>query len=982
MSSSSSFRNHRVLIASLFLPNTIVLGTDGSGKSTPDKLAPRTMSKANGVSSNVKPKEINMPEVVLRLQNDKTKPAVLSRAAPLKSIVEDLKDRSRHPTGAPTSPVNESSNPFSKMNTPPSISKSPSNSDLLSPTKGPPLSYRIPNQRRLRRRTSSRSLSRRGDQVPYSPELDGPNPDFHIEPNAHCNGGLKNAVDSVSFNSVRPQLRKKLWVGTLGVETDSWSDTLRQRTSTRLRAGGYESEVVWVSDTVFEGCYDEFCHQVLWPALHYAIPDAPKTTMFYESASFKQYVNVNQKFADTIKQVWREGDVVWVNDYHLMLLPAMLRAAGVTGPIGFFMHVAFPSSEIFRCLSVREKLLKGMLGADLVGFQTANYARHFRQTCSRILAVEALPRGIQLMAEEEGSSEEGKGRFVDVGVYPMGIDVALLRERKREPEVSEWIAVLKQRYAGMKLIVGRDKMDEIQGVKQKIQAFELFLEKHPEYQGKVVLIQIAIPSNAPRSPNTATPNSTLTDQILTTVSSINSRFSTLTYQPIVFLPTSDVTYSQYLALLTCADAFIVTSLREGMALRTHEFVVVQEGKERGKEGVLVLSEFTGSWSFRGFRSCIGINPWDKTGTANGIYEALNDTCEQDMVEGRCRRWEELLGWVEEQSAQKFVTGFLGRCSRAWQEHQRGTEGGNSGGVEVLDKSKIGRVLVQWKHCTRRLVLVDLEGTLWDREKFRSKMKFKKGVDVLDPGLKAAIEVLRYLSANKRNEVWVLSGLTVQGAPGVVAKELPDVGIVAENGCFIKTRTRRGQPSQWINMVGNLNMTWKSSCVEMLNYFTERTPNSFVEERQTSVVWRFWTGDPTEDSADRHWARRQAAEAQNHIFDSLGERYGLRIIPGANSFLVLPNNISRSTAVGAILHPGGPAHAPLSGRSAWTSNDLAMASGDDLEFVLAVSGDEKLLRRLNELDTAETCSTSGKGTDAKWRVDRCQAGELLTIFASV
>ncbi|KAG7443758.1 uncharacterized protein BT62DRAFT_953038 [Guyanagaster necrorhizus] len=983
MSSSSSFRNYRVVIASLFLPNTIVLGTDGSGKSTPDNVAPRTTSKANGLSSSAKPKDINMPEVVLRLQNDKTKPAVLSRAPPLKSIVEDLRDRSRHPTGAPTSPVNESSNPFSKINTPTSMSKSPSTTDLTSPTKGPPLSYRIPNQRRLRRRASSRSLSRRSDHAPYSPDLDGPNPDFHIEPNAHCNGGLKNAVDSVSFSTARAQPRKKMWVGTLGVETDSWSDTLRQRTSTRLRAGGYESEVVWVEDAVFEGCYDEFCHQVLWPALHYAIPDAPKTTMFYESASFKQYVKVNQKFADTIKQIWREGDVVWVNDYHLMLLPAMLRAAGVTGPIGFFMHIAFPSSEIFRCLSVRDKLLKGMLGADLVGFQTANFARHFRQTCSRILAVEALPRGIQLMGEEEGSSQEGKGRFVDVGVYPMGIDVALLRERRREPEVSEWIAVLKQRYAGMKLIVGRDKMDEIQGVKQKIQAFEVFLEKHPEYQGKVVLIQIAIPSNAPRSPNTATPNSALIDQILTTVSSINSRFSTLTYQPIVFLPTSDVTYSQYLALLTCADAFIVTSLREGMALRTHEFVVLQEGKERGKQGVLVLSEFTGSWSFRGFRSCIGINPWDKTGTANSIYEALNDTCSDvDAVEGRYRRWEELLGWVEEQSGQKFVTGFLGRCSRAWQEHQRGTEGGNSGSVDVLDRSKVGRVLVQWRHCTRRLVLVDLEGTLWDREKYRFKMKFKKDVDVQDPGLKAAIEILRQLNADKRNEVWVLSGLTVQGALGVVARELPDIGIVAENGCFIKTRTRRGQPSQWINMVGNLNMTWKSSCVEMLNYFTERTPNSFVEERQTSVVWRFWTGDPTEDSADRQWARRQAAEAQNHIFDSLGERYGLRIIPGANSFLVIPNNISRSTAVGAILHPGGPAQAPLSGRSAWTSNDLAMASGDDLECVLAVSGDEKLLRRLNELDTAETCSTSGKGTDAKWRMDRAQVGELLTVFARV
>ncbi|KAF9003108.1 glycosyl transferase, partial [Hymenopellis radicata] len=397
--------------------------------------------------------------------------------------------------------------------------------------------------------------------------------EFHIEPNAHCNGGLKNAVDSVSLNASRPQRKRKLWVGTLGVETDTWSPALRETASTRLTEGGYESEVVWVDDAVFEGCYDEFCHQVLWPALHYAVPDAPKTKLFYESASFKHYVDVNQKFADTIKAVWQEGDVVWVNDYHLMLLPQMLRAAGVPGPIGFFMHVAFPSSEIFRCLSVRDKLLRGVLGADLVGFQTASFARHFRQTCSRILAVEALPRGIQLPPEEGiATGDEERGRFVDVGVYPVVID-----------------GLVHVLYAGMKLIVGRDKMDEIQGVKPKIQAFQTFLEQHPEYQGKVVLIQIAIPSNPPRSPSVAQANSTLTDQILSTVSTINSRFSTLTYQPIIFLPTSDVTYSQYLALLTCADPFIVASLREGMALRSHEFVVSQEDKESGQEGVLVLS---------------------------------------------------------------------------------------------------------------------------------------------------------------------------------------------------------------------------------------------------------------------------------------------------------------------------------------------------------------------------------------------------------
>jgi trehalose-6-phosphate synthase len=191
-------------------------------------------------------------------------------------------------------------------------------------------------------------------------------------------------------------------------------------------------------------------HKVLWPCLHYAIPDAPKTKFFYESASYSQYVAVNKRFASAISSIYQEGDIIWVNDYHLMLLPYLLRPLiSQSAPIGFFMHVAFPSSEIFRCLSVRQDLLRGLLGADLVGFQTANFARHFRQTVSRIMAYEALPRGIEVPENEEGASgagegkvlgkvDEGKvrdgketrGRFVDVGVFPMGIDVKALKEKR------------------------------------------------------------------------------------------------------------------------------------------------------------------------------------------------------------------------------------------------------------------------------------------------------------------------------------------------------------------------------------------------------------------------------------------------------------------------------------------------------------------------------------------------------------------------
>ncbi|THU78522.1 glycosyl transferase, partial [Dendrothele bispora CBS 962.96] len=463
---------------------------------------------------------------------------------------------------------------------------------------------------------------------------------------------------SSTTNTTAPFLKQILWIGTLGTRTSLWSPSLRTRVSATLRADPYRNEVVWVEDGVFEGAYDEFCHQVLWPVLHYEVPDAPR-----EGVGYREYVEVNRRVAEKIRECWKEGDVVWVNDYHLMLVPRMLRAMGVGGTIGFFLHVSFPSSEIIRCLPVRVPLLRGILGADLVGFQTANYARHFRQTCGRVLGVEALPRGVTSGAHTTTTTSTGSGltRFVTVSVFPMGIDVSRLKERRKSPEVEEWVQVLKSRYKSgggkdqekqkVKLVVGRDKLDDIQGVKQKVQAFELFLEKYPEWVGRVVLIQIALP--APPPPPLSSETSTdITSAILSKVAQINSRWSSLTYQPVIFLHTAEVDWNQYLALLSVADAFLVTSLREGMALRSHEFVVSDQ------EGTLILSEFAGSYSYSGFRSCIAINPWDTRGTAEAIAQAL--TMGKEEARGR---WEELSEHVETQTAQAFVRGFLSRCVR-------------------------------------------------------------------------------------------------------------------------------------------------------------------------------------------------------------------------------------------------------------------------------------------------------------------------------
>lgn len=446
---------------------------------------------------------------------------------------------------------------------------------------------------------------------------------------------------------------------------------------------------------------------------------------------------------------------VWVNDYHLMLVPNMVREKLPNACIGFFMHVAFPSSEIFRCLAVRAQLLQGMLAADLIGFQTANFARHFRQTVSRILALESLPKGIQTHT-----------RFVDVAVFPMGIDVKSLLQRRKEPEVAEWVLHLRERYAGLKMIVARDKLDEIAGMRHKIKAYEAFLEANPAFHGKVVLIQVAL---------STTEENELSAAVVDLVARVNARFGSLTYTPAIFLHTDEMTFGQYLALLTAADAFLVTSLREGMALRAHEFVVCQEAQASTRPAPLILSEFAGSYSYAGFRACLPVNPWDTRGAAQAIKAALT----MDDEEARAR-WRDLYAHVVTQTAQAFIQAFLTRCLRVHMEHENAAQTepdadgadtdangeGRRGLAPVLD---VQRILPRYRHASRRLLLVDFEGTLWARDSIK--------MEQFPPD--AVVEVVEALVKDSRNEVWILSGLPrwEKSPLDVIRRKVPAAGLV-------------------------------------------------------------------------------------------------------------------------------------------------------------------------------------------------------------
>ncbi|KAJ2080730.1 Trehalose-6-P synthase/phosphatase complex subunit [Coemansia sp. RSA 988] len=443
---------------------------------------------------------------------------------------------------------------------------------------------------------------------------------FSVEHLNVGNIGLFNAV-----NASLDLFAERVWIGELGVSTDGWSNERKAAVSDKL-LDEFETLPVFVTDSEFEGHYARFCKQLIWPAFHYIMPEVPHWHG-WEKSAYEATLATCEKFADRIVEIYRDGDIIWVNDYHLMLLPKLLRERLPEARVGFFLHIPFPSSEIFRCLHVRKELLEGMLGADVVGLQTFSYKRHFVQTAKRVLGVEGSPSGLTL--------ERG---HVVVGQYAMGLDPIGVEDKWSNAAVGELIEFLKEKYAGNYLLVGRDKLDHVKGVRQKLLGYECFLDQNPDFAAKTVLIQIAL---------TTDEHNELHVQVMDVVNRINSKFGTIEHQPVVFFH-KDIPYSHYLALLSTADAMVITSLRDGMNLTSHEYVLCQ----REKKSPLILSEFVGTYgSLNGGALCV--NPMDTQAIAQAIKDALVMSSQE-----KHDRWNLLHRQVLTNSATSFVSSFI------------------------------------------------------------------------------------------------------------------------------------------------------------------------------------------------------------------------------------------------------------------------------------------------------------------------------------
>ncbi|KAJ5709333.1 glycosyltransferase family 20-domain-containing protein [Penicillium malachiteum] len=699
--------------------------------------------------------------------------------------------------------------------------------------------------------------------------------DWVVKAAEQGHGGLQNAIHAAEAAGI---LEDKMWVGTPGMPTDSLTDMTRSLIDETLRAE-YESLTVFVGDSEFEGHYAHFCRSVLWPALHYQMQESPRHNE-YDDYSWKQYLKVNEAFANTIANNWRPGDTIWVHDYHLLALPGLLRKKLPRARIGFFLHTAFPSSEIFRCLNSRDALLDGLLGADLIGFQTEEYCYHFIHSCSRLRRLEVSVDGVKV-----------KDRFVYVKNYPLGIDYESLNVLRESVEVKDWILNIREKYKGKHLIVARDRLDAPGGIKQKLLAFELFLESYPKWRENVVLVQVA--SSASEIPE-------LEAQVSKVAMRINSVYSNLTHSPLVLLK-QDISYSQFLALLSVAEIYMATNLREGMNLTSHDFIHCQDGQlVSQKHGTLILSEFTGSASiFQGHE--LIVNPWDYKQCADAINLALEMSPEQ-----RQQNWEFLLNRKAPYTAISWYSSLQSALIEAHSMQQsRHTHAVNPLHFDTLQAS--------YEASHKRIFFLE-DGATFTPDKSHPS--------------KEATDLIQALVLDPKNTVY----LTSNNSPDQLnqtARVLPSrIGLIAENGCFIKPAPQVHEETEshpWEALVDVEGTSdWRAGIRKVIEYFQERTDGSIIEERRCTLTFDYT------NALDQEIGAHQASELADQINGARGSE-AIRVVRDTVAVSVEPLHASKAAAASMLL-------------------DLLPAE-DSADFIFVAGGargDESLFRWANRL----------------------------------
>jgi trehalose 6-phosphate synthase len=387
-----------------------------------------------------------------------------------------------------------------------------------------------------------------------------------------------------------------------------------------------------------ERYYDGMANNALWPLCHYFVDRC-----HFDQEQWREYVEINRRFADAVVAEAGDDDLVWIHDYHFCLLPELVRERGVRSPIAFFLHIPFPARELFQIFPWRRELLTGLLGADLVGFHSPSYADHFVACCRDLLGAEVDPAGRTI---------RWQGRTVRAGAFPIGIDVEAFAELAGEPAIAARSEEIREHLQGGKLIFGVDRLDYSKGIPARLHAIDALFEAHPEHRRRVTFVQVAVPSRS-----RVREYREIKSRIDELIGRINGRHGDAEWQPIRYsndaLPRAELV-AHYLA----ADVALVTPLRDGMNLVALEFCACRPNED----GVLVLSEFAGAAEHLGAGALV-VNPFAVHEVAEALHRAL--TMEPDEQARRMRAAREQVFGNDERRWMESVLAAIAEEVDSW-----------------------------------------------------------------------------------------------------------------------------------------------------------------------------------------------------------------------------------------------------------------------------------------------------------------------------
>jgi trehalose 6-phosphate synthase/phosphatase len=618
-----------------------------------------------------------------------------------------------------------------------------------------------------------------------------------------------------------------LWIGWPGMEVAEE----KKANLTRISVEKHRCRPVYISEKQMEEFYEGFCNKTIWPLFHYF----PLLTV-YDEKYWNRYKEINQVFCDALMEVISPDDVIWIHDYHLMLLPGLIRERMPSAKIGFFLHIPFPTFEVYRLLprTWRKDILEGLLGADLIGFHTQDYTQYFLRCVMRILG---LDHSIGKIYNTD--------RTVRADTFPMGIEYKKFSGAAREPGTIKEKENLRKAFGNRKVILSIDRLDYSKGITNRLAGYEKFLEDNPAWHKKAVLCLNLVPSRTG-----VEHYQQMKRQIDEYIGRINGTFGSPDWTPISY-SYSALSFESLSALYCISDVALVTPLRDGMNLVAKEYIASRE-KEKG---VLILSEMAGAAKELG--EAIIINPNHKEEIASAIKEALEMPTEEQIrrnraMQERLQRYD-VIRWAED---------FLSELSLT-KEEQRKFES------NLLAENAKQAQIEEYNKASRRLLLLDYDGVL---------APFSSDPQQAKPS-EEVITVLKKLSSDIRNNVVIISGRDRKTLSEWFSGL--EIGLVAEHGAFIREKT-----GEW-TCARPLSTEWKPKVCAVLRRYIDRVPGSFIEEKEYSLAWHYRNADP-------EFASQRAKELTDNLL-ALTATIELQVLQGNKVVEVRTAGINKGIA---------------------------------------------------------------------------------------